>query len=150
MQKFKNNVSEGWLMKQELRLFRNFMRNWDLDVDDCDFFDIFANSNNTTGEETKSMLKKYFSLEELAKCDGVCPICRDNRKCEPGTIVDIRLRSEVDGVIRDLWNTSKALRVRCRVMLEDWCNVLERRKTRSRSCRAWASHWGGSRAWTQA
>ena len=42
MQKFKNNVSEGWLMKQELRLFRNFMRNWDRDVDDCDFFDIFA------------------------------------------------------------------------------------------------------------
>ena len=47
MQKFKNNVSEGWLMKQELRLFRNFMRNWDRDIDDCAFFDIFANGNNT-------------------------------------------------------------------------------------------------------
>ena len=27
MQRFKNNVSDGWLFKQELRLFRNFMRN---------------------------------------------------------------------------------------------------------------------------
>ena len=34
-------------MKQELRLFRNFMRNWDRDIDDCAFFDIFANGNNT-------------------------------------------------------------------------------------------------------
>ena len=42
MQRFKNNVSDGWLFKQELRLFRNFMRNWKRDVDDCDFFDIFA------------------------------------------------------------------------------------------------------------
>ena len=132
MQKFKNNVSEGWLMKQELRLFRNFMRNWARDVDDCDFFDIFANSNNTTVEETKNMLRKYFSLAELAKCDGVCPICRDNGKGEPETIVDIRLRTDADGVIRDLWNRSKALRAKCRAMLEDWCNVLERRKTRSR------------------
>ena len=32
MQRFKNNVSDGWLFKQELRFFRNFMRNWDRDV----------------------------------------------------------------------------------------------------------------------
>lgn len=71
MRKFKNNVSEGWLFKQELRFFRNFMRNWDRDVDDCDFFDIFANSNNTNGNETKTMLKRHFSLEELGRCDGI-------------------------------------------------------------------------------
>lgn len=40
MGKFKNNVSDGWLFKQELRLFRNFVRNWTKDVDDCDFFDL--------------------------------------------------------------------------------------------------------------
>ena len=132
MQKFKNNVSEGWLMKQELRLFRNFMRNWDRDVDDCDFFDIFANSNNTDSTETKSMLKKHFSLEELVKCDNVCSICRETGKGEPEAIVDIRLRSGADGVICDLWNMSKSSRSKCRAMLEDWCNALERRKTRSR------------------
>ena len=54
MQRFKNNVSDGWLFRQELRLFRNFMRNWKRDVDDCDFFDIFANSNNTTENEAKT------------------------------------------------------------------------------------------------
>ena len=133
MQKFKNNVSEGWLMKQELRLFRNFMRNWDRDVDDCDFFDIFANSNNTDSAETKNMLKKHFSLEELAKCENVCPICRETGKSEPDAIVDIRLRSSADGVICDLWNMGKTSRTKCRAMLEDWCKVLERRKTRSRS-----------------
>lgn len=132
MQKFKNNVSEGWLMKQELRFFRNFMRNWDCDVEDCDFFDIFANNNNSDGAERKKMLKKYFSLEELAKCDNVSSICRDNGNDEPGTIVDIHLRSSVDVVICDLWNSSKSARAKCRAMLEDWSDVLERRKTNSR------------------
>ena len=28
MRKFKNNVSDGWLFKQELRFFRSFMRNF--------------------------------------------------------------------------------------------------------------------------
>ena len=63
MQKFKNNMSDGWLFRQELRLFRNFMRNWKRDVDDCDFFDIFANSNNTNEKEAKAFFNKHFSLE---------------------------------------------------------------------------------------
>ena len=58
MQRFKNNVSDGWLFRQELRLFRNFMRNWKRDVDDCDFFDIFANGNNSTENEAKAFLKE--------------------------------------------------------------------------------------------
>ena len=35
MRKFRNNVSDGWLFGQVLRLWRNFARNWDKDVDDC-------------------------------------------------------------------------------------------------------------------
>ena len=58
IQRFKNNVSDGWLFRQELRLFRNFMRNWKRDVDDCDFFDIFANGNNTNEKESKAFLKE--------------------------------------------------------------------------------------------
>ena len=38
--------------------FRNFMRNWKRDVDDCDFFDIFANGNNTNEKESKAFLKE--------------------------------------------------------------------------------------------
>lgn len=134
MRKFKNNVSEGWLMKQELRLFRNFIRNWDRDVDDCDFFDIFANGNNTNDVETKGMLKRHFSLEELAKCESVYPICSTVRNGEPETISDIRIRSQshVDGLLRELWNDGKASRTKCRRMLEEWSNVIERRKTRVR------------------
>ena len=128
MQKFKNNMSDGWLFKQELRLFRNFMRNWKRDVDDCDFFDIFANSNNTNEKEAKSMFKKYFSLETLAKCDSVF----EEREGE--RIVDVSLRRcSTDGLIRELWNKDKTSRAHCREMLEEWCDVLEKRK--SRTCR---------------
>ena len=130
MRKFKNNVSEGWLFKQELRFFRNFMRNWDRDVDDCDFFDIFANSNNTDGNETKTMLKRYFPLEELGRCDGICTECESSKDGEKRKIVDIDVRGNVDGVIRDLWNMGKPQRARCREMLAEWCEELERRKSR--------------------
>ena len=130
MRKFKNNVSEGWLFKQELRFFRNFMRNWDRDVDDCDFFDIFANSNNTDGNETKAMLKRHFSLEELGRCDGICTECESSKDGEKRKIVDIDVRRCVDDVIRDLWNMDKPQRARCREMLAEWCDELERRKSR--------------------
>ena len=43
MQHYRNNISDGWLFKQELRMFRNYMRNWKEDVRDSDFFAIFAN-----------------------------------------------------------------------------------------------------------
>ena len=135
MQRFKNNVSDGWLFKQELRLFRNFMRNWKRDVDDCDFFDIFANSNNTTENEAKAFLKKYFSLETLAKCDCVSVERVHDQANGEGRIVDFSLGrcSSTDGLIRELWNSDKAKRARCREMLEEWCDVLEKRK--SRTCR---------------
>ena len=131
MRKFKNNVSEGWLFKQELRFFRNFMHNWDKDVEDCDFFDIFANSNNTDVNETKNMLKKHFSLEELGRCDGVRVECESSKDGETRKIVDIDVRRSVDDVIRDLWNMGKPQRARCREMLAEWCDELERRKSRS-------------------
>ena len=41
MSGFKNNISDGWLFKQELRMFRNYMKNWTQDVRDSDFFCIF-------------------------------------------------------------------------------------------------------------
>ena len=138
MQKFRNDMSDGWLFTQELHFFRNFMRNWDRDVEDRDFFDIFANGNNSSSGETQALLKRYFPLETLAKCDGVSAererrVSRHGRKddCDE-KIVDIRVAHDVDYVIRELWNMDKASRVRCRAMLEEWCDILERRKTRLR------------------
>ena len=98
MQRFKNNMSDGWLFRQELRLFRNFMRNWKREVDDCDFFDIFANGNNTTENEAKAFLKKYFSLETLAKCDSVSVERVRDKADDEGRIVDFSLgRCSTDG-----------------------------------------------------
>ncbi|MBR5548113.1 MAG: AAA family ATPase, partial [Kiritimatiellae bacterium] len=134
MQRFKNNMSDGWLFRQELRLFRNFMRNWKRDVDDCDFFDIFANGNNTTENEAKAFLKKYFSFETLAKCDSVSVERVRDKADDEGRIVDFSLgRCSTDGLIRELWNKDKESRARCREMLEEWCDVLEKHK--SRTCR---------------
>ena len=130
MRKFKNNVSEGWLFRQELRFFRNFMRNWDKDVDDCDFFDIFANSNNTDKHETKTMLKRHFSLEELERCSEINTVCESSKDGKAGTIVDFHVSRRADDVIRDLWNMGKPQRARCREMLAAWCDELERRKSR--------------------
>ena len=134
MQRFKNNMSDGWLFRQELRLFRNFMRNWKRDVDDCDFFDIFANGNNTTENEAKAFLKKYFSFETLAKCDSVSVERVRDKADDEGRIVDFSLgRCSTDGLIRELWNKDKESRARCREMLEEWSVVLEKHK--SRTCR---------------
>ena len=138
MQKFKNNMSDGWLFTQELRFFRNFMRNWDRDVNDSDFFDIFANSNNSSSVETQALLKRHFPLETLAKCEGISTerehrsLRRGRNDADEPKIVDIRVSRNVDGVIQELWNMDKASRARCRAMLEEWCDILERRKTRSR------------------
>ena len=46
MHRFKNNVSDGWLFRQELRFFENLARNWDRDVEDCDFFDLFGEASD--------------------------------------------------------------------------------------------------------
>lgn len=131
MRRFKNNVSDGWLFKQELRFFRNFMRNLDRDVDDSDFFDIFANSNNTDGNERKALLKRHFPLEQLAMCDGICTECEPSHDGKRGKVVDFDIRRGVENVICSLWNMGKPQRANCRIMLEEWCDVLERRKSRS-------------------
>ena len=135
MQKFKNNMSDGWLFTQELRFFENFMNNWDKDVEDCDFFDIFANGNNSSAVEAKAFLKRHFSLKELAQCQSVS-VERERGEGSRGRrdeakVVDINVHRDVDCVIQELWNTDKSCRRRCREMLTEWCGVLRRRKTRT-------------------
>jgi hypothetical protein len=71
MHRFKNNVSDGWIFRQELRFFENLARNWDRDVEDCDFFDPFGNGNNSDSAEATALFKKFFPLETLAKLDGI-------------------------------------------------------------------------------
>ena len=133
MQRFKNNMSDGWLFKQELRLFKNFMRNWKRDVNNCDFFDIFTNCNNTDIKEAAAMLRRNFPIEVLAKCDGVYVERERNEKSDTVRLTNFELRSNHDRIICELWNKDKANREHCRKMLEEWCNIMEKRK--SRTCR---------------
>ena len=126
MRKFKNNVSDGWFFSQELRFFRNFAANWQRDVEDCDFFDIFANTSNTSEEEAKRLIFGRFDHRELEKIDAVRV-----RRCEDGKSVgeDLSLHGAIDGIIRDIWN-HKDWRDECRSMLMDWCDLMEKRGTR--------------------
>ena len=124
MHKFKNNVSDGWLFKQELRFFRNFATNWNRDVEDCDFFDIFANTANTSEEEAKAVIGSRFDHKELDKIDAIR--FHRNEGAETG---EFELHGNIDGIIRDIWNR-KGWRDECRAMLMEWCDLMEKRKTR--------------------
>ena len=148
MHRFKNNVSDGWLFAQEIRLFNNFARNWTDDVEDCDFFDIFANARNASEKEALAYFKKHFTIQELIMLDDFVPISRkntakkervasrmsrrsgtSNEGCgeEPD---DVAFRREVDDALKVIWN-HKPFRARCRAMLREWSDEILRRKTRA-------------------
>ena len=124
MRKFRNNVSDGWLFKQELRMWRNFARNWDRDVEDCDFFDPFANTANASEEDAKTILAQAFPLDELEKIDAI----KFHRGADKSK-KEFELHGDVDGILRDIWN-HKGWRDECRSMLTAWCDRMEKRKTR--------------------
>lgn len=128
MSGFKNNVSDGWLFTQELRLFGNFMRNWNHDVEDCDFFDIFANGNNSNRDEMKTLLKRHFDLERVAKTRAI-EVCRvKSAETDKGQISDFSISQSIDEAICAIWN-EKPLRSNCVKMLEEWSRRMLRRKT---------------------
>ena len=128
MSGFKNNVSDGWLFTQELRLFGNFMRNWNHDVEDCDFFDIFANGNNSNRDEMKILLKRHFDLERVAKTRAI-EVCRaKSAENDKGQISDFSISQSIDEAICTIWN-EKPLRSNCMKMLEEWSRRMLRRKT---------------------
>ena len=125
MRTFRNDVSDGWLFKQELRLWRNFARNWDRDVEDCDFFDIFANTTNASRDEAKTFIARTFPVMELEKID-VVRFHHGEENPEKG----FELCGEVDGILREIWNR-KGWRDACRSMLVAWSERMEGRLTRT-------------------
>lgn len=139
MRKFKNNTSDGWLMSQELRFFRNFINNWTKDVEDDDFFAIFGNPNNTSRDDAKKYFTKFFSTKELEKTGAI-----RIDAAEPETPEDDDEYKELFGfdfthgditrAIQTIWNAT-SMRNRCREMLLAWTNSLGRRKTAKRAHR---------------
>ena len=127
MHRYKNNMSDGYLFGRELEFFRNFVRNWDADVEDCDFFDIFSNSNNVSESSAVEMLGKSFSKEELEAIPAI-RVHFDEKN--PSKKMRLAVR-DVDDIICDIWN-SKELRERCREMLVDWTYRMEKAKNRVR------------------
>lgn len=131
MSGFKNNISDGWLFRQELRMFRNYMKNWTQDVRDSDFFRIFSNGLNSTRDEIKSLLKHYYDLEELAKVSSVSVSRTKSKSGGNDHITDFAIARDSAETICDVWNC-RSMRGRCREMLEELCSRMEKRKTRVR------------------
>ena len=131
MSGFKNNISNGWLFKQELRMFRNYMKNWAQDVRDSDFFCIFSNGLNSTRDEIKSLLRRYYDLGELAKVSSISVSRAKSKSGGNDHITDFAIARNVAETICDVWNC-RSMRGRCREMLEELCDRMEKRKTRVR------------------
>ena len=131
MQHYRNNISDGWLFKQELRMFRNYMRNWKEDVRDSDFFAIFANGLNSSREEINALLKQHFSIKELVGIESISVFREKTKDSEREHVVDISIRRNAAETICDIWNC-KPMRTRCCEMLLTLCDRMEKRKTRTR------------------
>ena len=131
MQHYRNNISDGWLFKQELRMFRNYMRNWKEDVRDSDFFAIFANGLNSSREEINALLKQHFSIKELVGIESISVFREKAKDSEREHVVDISIRRNAAETICDIWNC-KPMRTRCCEMLLTLCDRMEKRKTRTR------------------
>lgn len=103
------------------------MRNWNHDVEDCDFFDIFANGNNSNRDEMKTLLKRHFDLERVAKTRAI-EVCRvKSAENDKGQISDFSISQSIDEAICAIWN-EKPLRSNCVKMLEEWSRRMLRRK----------------------
>lgn len=127
---FRMTTGNLWLLRQALRLFRNAMRYWKADVEDDDFFVLFRDPTLSSIREAKTMLKRHFTLDELAR-GGHVEVVHANGD-SGGRITDVTLPSLFSRVIQELWNRGKKERSRCRRMLEEWCDAIERRKFRPR------------------
>ncbi len=124
MRGFKGTMESEWLFGQELRLFGNFMRNWEVEVEDSDFFVIFGDEGAEDAKLALGMLSKHYSREELEECDVVC--WRSRGREEEGRLV---LRNSVRGALREVWNGfGKAGRGRCKAMREEWRGEVVRRR----------------------
>ena len=90
---FAGKVSGGWLYRQELRFLRNFIKNWDKNVSDEDFFDPFANVNQIEENDVVLVLNRTFSAKELEGIDGLCVA----NKPKKGVSKTLRRQSHVIG-----------------------------------------------------
>ena len=113
---FKGSMASDWLFRQEARLFGNFMRNWQDEVRDPDFFVIFGDDGGEESELAMAMLSKHYTLEELEDCDVIRGSPRG--EAEGGKTT---LRMGAMAAVTAVWNRfGKAGRGRCRAMLEEW------------------------------
>ena len=127
---FRMTTGNLWLLRQALRLFRNALRYWKDDVEDDDFFVLFRDPSLSSAREAKTMLKRHFTLDELARSGHVEVVHANGDGGE--RITDVTLSGNFSRVIQELWNRGKKERLRCRRMLEEWCDAIERRKLRPR------------------
>lgn len=127
---YRNTTHRSWLLRQALRFFRNAARYWTADVRDDDFFALLRDSALASEREVKAVFKRHFTLEEIAGFLGL-EVRRSSRN-PPARIADVEFGDNLTGLLQRLWNSGKENQVRCRRLLDDWCETIERVKLRPR------------------
>jgi AAA+ superfamily predicted ATPase len=126
-QGFKDNSGSGWLQRQAFRFWRNLARNWKGEVEDCDFFDLFA-GGRVSREAAIRILRSHFDTETLLDAEALV-IPREPGDGEPPKY---RLpRGGIPRALQSIWNEER-LRDACREMLCEWVVMLLDRETPAR------------------
>lgn len=121
MERFKNNVSSGWLFSRQVCFMTNLLKYWNDPIEDDDFFNLFASASNSTGDDVKAFVdcfmpesEEVLASERFGKLGrhkfGICSVYQNLAER-----------------IRQIWNT-KSCRRECREMLIAWAGKMARRK----------------------
>ena len=139
-QGYRNDISNSWLLEQEVRCFANFARYWDGPVNDSDCFNVVSNSR--FGEESAflEVLLRHGSAKALAECGIVEYPSKEATEDEPSPVLpeDVvlpahrklrrfsfprRLSDDISDTLRRMWQRKK-LRKTCRAVIEDITQAL--------------------------
>ena len=127
---YRNTTHRTWLLRQALRFFRNAMRYWKADVRDDDFFALLRDPALAREQDAITVFKRHFTLEEIAGFRGVEALHADRK--HPERITGVDFDDNLTGILWRLWNSGKENQARCRRLLDDWCETLERTRLRPR------------------
>ena len=146
--KYRNDVGNGWLFGTAIRCFRNFIRNWNAEIQDNDVFDIVCFGRQASTERFLRLLLRHFSVELL---EQVGVVGRDTTQEDETPEIPgrwrgrrlkmpslgavkmpavprgasggcrVELRDDPKEALQTLWNR-KALRKACRALLGDLCD----------------------------
>lgn len=125
VERFKNNVSSGWLFSRQIWFMDNILKYWNDPIENECFFNTFEHVSNSTSAEAKAFLDHFIPESEDVQVDSrLRRVGRKYRTCS--------VYQNLAENLQRVWN-EKAYRRECRDMLIDWSKKMVRRKCARRS-----------------